>query len=377
MGASEDQEQDGPGGPPDASIGLDAVMRLPHLRLATLLIEAGERDPALRRTLQTEIRGMPPRSNDDTMVGDSPAMRQVFERIRRFAATDSPVLVTGESGTGKELAARAIHERSPRAGGPFVAINCAALPPSLIASELFGHEKGAFTGAVGRKIGLIERADRGTLFLDEVGDLPVETQGHLLRFLQDMTLLRVGSTQHVRVDARILSATNVPLADAIRERRFREDLYYRLAVLELRLPPLRERDGDVELLATYILRSVSRELARSISGFTADALAAMHRHDWPGNVRELISAVRRAVVMAGGHWITAEDLDLPQHAARETLPEPREDAAACHPREALLRALEEANGNVAAAARRLQVSRVTIYRMLKRHGIARTGTELD
>jgi hypothetical protein len=203
----------------------DALLRLPPRRLAVLLSGASERDPSLRRLLADELRSLPPPADGDMMVGESPAMQLVFDRIRRFAATESPVLIAGESGTGKELAARAMHERSARAGGPFVAINCAALPPSLIASELFGHEKGAFTGAVGRKIGLIERAHGGTLFLDEVGDLPGETQGHLLRFLQDLTLLRVGGTQQLRVDARILSATNVPLAEAIRERRFREDLF--------------------------------------------------------------------------------------------------------------------------------------------------------
>jgi DNA-binding NtrC family response regulator len=346
----------------------DALLRLPPRRLAVLLSGASERDPSLRRLLVDELRSLPPPADGDTMVGESPAMQLVFDRIRRFAATESPVLIAGESGTGKELAARAMHERSARAGGPFVAINCAALPPSLIASELFGHEKGAFTGAVGRKIGLIERAHGGTLFLDEVGDLPGETQGHLLRFLQDMTLLRVGGTQQLRVDARILSATNVPLAEAIRERRFREDLFYRLAVLELRMPPLRERGRDIELLATFFLRGVSRELARSISGFSPDALAVLRAHPWPGNVRELVSAVRRAVVMSAGPWITASDLDLPARAA--VTPPPPAEAPPADPRATLLRALDEANGCVADAARRLRVSRVTVYRMLKRHGIA-------
>jgi sigma54-dependent transcription regulator len=205
------------------------------------------------------------------MVGGSPAMRQVFEMIRRFALCDAAVLVTGETGTGKELVAKAIHERSSRRAGPFVAVNCAAMPVTLIASELFGYERGAFTGAFARKLGLIERADKGTLFLDEIGDLPAESQGHLLRFLQEGLIVRVGGHKTISVDVRIIAATNVRLAEAISAGRFRDDLFYRLNVLTLAMPPLREREGDIELLARFFLRMAAKELDRDVTGFDESA----------------------------------------------------------------------------------------------------------
>jgi DNA-binding NtrC family response regulator len=307
------------------------------------------------------------------MVGSSPAMLDVFARIRRYAPSDAPVLITGESGSGKELAARAIHERSGRAGGPFIAVNCAALPAALIASELFGHEKGAFTGAVARRIGFVEQAHKGTLFLDEIGDLPMELQGYLLRFLQDSMITRIGGTETVRVDVRILSATNVPLDGAIRKREFREDLFYRLAVLTLRMPALRERGDDVELLATYLLREVARDLRREVEGFTPAALSAIRAHPWPGNVRELISVVRRAVVMADGALIDADRLGLDERrgAAEPAVAAPSRPRAGSPEEGAVLRAaLARCSGNVSIAARSLGVSRMTLYRMLKRHGLA-------
>src|SRR5690349_6706372 len=209
------------------------------------------------------------------MVGESPAMLEVFDQIRKFAACDVPVLITGESGTGKELVARAIHHHSARAAGPFVALNCAAVPATLIASELFGYEKGAFTGAVARKHGHIEHAHRGTLFLDEIGDMPIDLQGLLLRFLQEGEILRVGGRQPIKVDVRVVAATNVRLREAIAAGKLREDLYYRLNVLSIHLPPLRERDGDVEVLATYFLREICRELQRELQGFAPTAMATM------------------------------------------------------------------------------------------------------
>jgi transcriptional regulator with PAS, ATPase and Fis domain len=215
------------------------------------------------------------------MVGNSPAMLEVFEHIRRFAACDVPVLITGESGTGKELVARAIHDRSSRADGPFVALNCAAVPPTLIASELFGYEKGAFTGATARKHGHIEHAHRGTLFLDEIGDMPIDLQGLLLRFLQEGEILRVGGRQPIKVDVRVVAATNVRLREAIAAGKLREDLYYRLNVLTIELPPLRERDGDVEVLAAYFLREIARELQRDLPGFTPQAMAALLSYPGP------------------------------------------------------------------------------------------------
>src|SRR6516165_709205 len=242
--------------------------------------------------------GAPSNSSTIFMVGNSPPMQEVFEQIRRFAACDVPVLITGESGTGKELVARAIHDHSRRAGGPFVALNCAAVPATLIASELFGYEKGAFTGATARRHGHIEHAHQGTLFLDEIGDMPIDLQGLLLRFLQEGEILRVGGRQPIKVDVRIVAATNVRLREAIAAGKLREDLYYRLNVLTIHLPPLRERSGDIEILATYFLREIGRELGRELSGFTPAAMAAMLSYPWPGNVRELIATMRRAVVLA-------------------------------------------------------------------------------
>jgi DNA-binding NtrC family response regulator len=315
------------------------------------------------------------------MVGNSPAMREVFEQVRRFAACDVPVLITGESGTGKELVARAIHDHSSRAAGPCVALNCAAVPATLIASELFGYEKGAFTGAVGRKHGHIEHAHRGTLFLDEIGDMPIDLQGLLLRFLQEGEILRVGGRQPIKVDVRVVAATNVRLREAIADGKLREDLYYRLNVLSIHLPPLRERDGDVEVLATYFLREICRELQRELQGFAPTAMATMLAYPWPGNVRELIATIRRAVVLANGSLIEAADLRLeparlaaparPKPLARngraEILPRPARGSGA--ERDAILRAIEESRFNMTRAARSLGVSRATFYRMLQRNRI--------
>ncbi|WP_287981595.1 sigma-54-dependent Fis family transcriptional regulator [Acidiphilium sp.] len=302
---------------------------------------------------------------DRVMVGQSPAMLRTFELIRRFAPVDAPVLITGETGTGKELAARAIHDRSNACDGRFVAINCAALPASLIASELFGYEKGAFTGAAARRVGLIEMADGGSLFLDEIGDLPLELQGHLLRFLQEGQIFRLGGREPVSVRTRVIAATHVDLHRAIEDGRFREDLFYRLNVLQIEMPPLRARDGDIELLAMVVLRSAVRELGLAIDGFSPEALAALRRHGWPGNVRELVSTVRRAAVMASGRLIEAADLALP--APRE----PARQRVATGPhgaidREAVLAALARCGQNRARAARELGIARVTLYRVLQR-----------
>lgn len=315
------------------------------------------------------------------MVGNSPAMLEVFEQIRRFAACDVPVLITGESGTGKELVARAIHERSSRAAGPYVALNCAAVPPTLIASELFGYEKGSFTGASARKNGHIEHAHRGTLFLDEIGDMPIDLQGLLLRFLQEGEILRVGGRQPIKVDVRVVAATNVRLRDAIAAGKLREDLYYRLNVLSLHLPPLRERDGDVEVLATYFLRQIGHELGRELRGFTPAASAAILSYPWPGNVRELIATIRRAAVMANGPSVDVPDLrlDPPPLSAPPTVrvaprqiraraasrPKPGSDAE----REAILQALQESSFNMTRTAQLLGVARATLYRMLQRNRI--------
>lgn len=315
------------------------------------------------------------------VVGNSAAMREVFEQIRRFAVCDVPVMITGESGTGKELVARAIHDHSHRAGGPYVAINCAAVPASLIASELFGYEKGAFTGANTRKHGQIEHAHGGTLFLDEIGDMPIELQGHLLRFVQEGEIVRVGGRDPIKVDVRIIAATNVRLRDAITAGRLREDLYYRLNVLSLHLPPLRERKGDVEVLATYFIRQIAQELQRPLRGFTPAALAKLQAHNWPGNVRELIATLRRAAVLADGDQITEDDLrlenghitpHLAERAAERDAPHGhhhRSDPGSLAERQAVMIALEENRFNITKASHALGVSRVTFYRMLRRNNI--------
>ena len=303
------------------------------------------------------------------MVGNSPAMRAVNAAIDKIARSDASALIQGESGTGKELVARAIHERSARAGGPFVALNCAALPPGLIGSELFGHEKGAFTGALVRKIGRIEAAGGGSLLLDEIGDLPIELQGHLLRFLQERTIDRIGGTRPIEVDVRVIAATNVDLTKAQAEGRIREDLFYRVNVLTIELPPLSQRGDDVELLARYYLERFARELRRPMLGFRDSALRVLRAYAWPGNVRELISCTQRAAVMAEGRWVTIADLGLdgmePSSQDRPTLQEARADLEKRMVREAL----EQSGRSVQAAARQLGVSRMTLYRLLERHDI--------
>lgn len=324
------------------------------------------------------------------IVGSSPAMLEVFDQIRRFAAHDLPVLITGESGTGKELVARAIHRTSRRASGPSMALNCAALPASLIASELFGYEKGAFTGAVARRPGYIEHAQGGTLFLDEIGDMPFDMQGYLLRFLQEGEIVRVGGRTPIRVDARVITATNVPLRTAVAAGKLREDLYYRLNVLTLDLPPLRERGGDVELLATHLLRTIERELGQHAPphDFSPCAIAAIRAHRWPGNIREMIATLRRAVILAKGPRIGEADLRLEPVAGRaEAFAEPmgpgkarrqaldgsgpaRPEPGSPEEREAILSALRSNRHNVTRAATALGVSRVTFYRMLRRNGIS-------
>jgi transcriptional regulator with PAS, ATPase and Fis domain len=281
--------------------------------------------------------------------------------------TDEPVLITGESGTGKELLARAIHDGSNRASGPFVALNCAAIAPGLVASELFGYEKGAFTGAATRTLGQIEHAKGGTLFLDEIGDMPVDLQGHLLRFLQEGQIRRVGGRESLNLDVRIVSATNVRLRQAIAEGRFREDLFYRLNVLTLPVPPLRERREDIPLLAHHFLHIATRDFGRDVDGFSAEAMAALLHHRWPGNVRELMSVVRRAVVISDGTLIEAAALDGLEE--RLILPPAMPRPGSAEERAALLATLERTNENVTSTAESLCVSRVTLYRMLRRHGI--------
>ena len=304
---------------------------------------------------------------DDEMVGTCDAMQQLFRTIRKVANTDAAVFIAGESGTGKELTAVAIHERSPRRNEPFVAINCGAIPHHLLQSELFGYERGAFTGANQRKIGRVEAASGGTLFLDEIGDLPLESQASLLRFLQEGRIERLGGRESIPVDVRVISATHVDLEGAMRDGRFRADLFHRLCVLRIDEPPLRSRGKDIEILAHHILHKFKTDSARRIRGFAPSAIEAMHKYNWPGNVRELINRVRRAIVMAEGKLIGADDLDLAQFTEQETmtLAQARETAEKRAIETALLRHRHRLN----EAATDLGISRVTLYRLMGAHGL--------
>lgn len=300
----------------------------------------------------------------------SPVMRATLSCVRKYAPVDLPVLITGETGSGKEVAARTLHGLSARRGGPFVAINCGALPLNLVQSELFGHERGAFTGASARRIGHFEAAAGGTVFLDEIGDLPLEAQTSLLRFLQEGTVERVGSSHPLKLDVRVLAATHVDLERAVTQGRFREDLYYRLNVLRLQMPALREREGDVELLAQHFLDAFRLRHPTRARAFHSDARRALRAFAWPGNVRELLNRVQRAAVVAEGSLVTPADLDLSvaqsHNGNRSSLDDSRESAEY----EAVLSCLRQSQFNISECARRLNVSRVTIYRLCKKHGLA-------
>lgn len=322
---------------------------------------------ALRRTVLSTAAA-PVAREMPLILGNSRASRDLLWRIRRVAEVDAPVLITGESGSGKELAAQYIHRASSRAAHPFVAVNCGAIPGSLIQSELFGHEKGSFTGADRDKRGIVEAANGGTLFLDEIGDLSRELQVTLLRFLQEKTITRVGSARPIHVDVRVVAATHVALERAVVRGDFREDLYYRLNVLSVYVPPLRERADDIEVLAQHFFRKFEAEKSARLAGFSDRAIAAMRAHRWPGNVRELINRVRRAMVMAPGRLITPPDLGLDAGAAAgaaAALDEARTHAE----QSAIAASLARAGGNVTAAAKHLRVSRMTLYRLMAKHGL--------
>jgi two-component system NtrC family response regulator len=305
------------------------------------------------------------------IVGTSSAMCEVFDLVRKVAKTDLPVLITGETGTGKELTARAIHEQSLRKQGPFVPINCGAIPETLLESELFGHEQGAFTGAVRRKKGRLEGAAGGTLLLDEAGDLLSSLQVKLLRFLQEGTFERVGGEETLHVDARIIGATNVDLKAAIEKNRFREDLYYRLGVVQIHLPPLRERGEDTLLMAMRFLRYAADSNRRAIWGYTSEALQAIRSYHWPGNVRELSNRVRRAVIMAEGREITPHDLGLTREATQEG-GDSLDSLKVAQRRievEMIVKGIRMHRGNLTRVARDLDVSRTTLYRKLREYNL--------
>jgi two-component system NtrC family response regulator len=301
------------------------------------------------------------------MVGESEALQRVFALVQRVAPTDATVLVLGENGTGKELVAHAIHEASRRRDRPFIPIHCGAIPETLLESELFGHERGAFTDAYRMREGKLELADGGTIFLDEIGELPVHLQVKLLRFIQDHVIERVGGREPLKVDARVVAATNRDLQAAIANGSFREDLYYRLSVLTIQVPPLRERGDDIRILAEFFLDFYARHHKRRIKGFTRSALRAIQAHRWPGNVRELENRVQRGVIMARDAYLRPEDVELaePVGDSPRTLQDARDQAE----RALLVEALTRNAGNITRAARDIDVSRPTLHDLLRKHGI--------
>jgi two-component system response regulator HydG len=307
-------------------------------------------------------------------------MRRVLEQVRKVAVTDATVLVLGESGTGKELVARAVHEGSPRRDRPFVSISCAAIPEGLLESELFGHEKGAFTGAIRRKLGRFELAHEGTLFLDEVGEIPPAVQVKLLRVLQERRFERVGGEETVEVDVRVISATNRDLTRMVAEGRFREDLFYRLNVVPIELPPLRDRPGDVEELARWFVGQLSPRIGRKVTGLEPEALELLRRHRWPGNVRELENVIEQALVFAEGELVRTQDLPeairgapaaagLPVPSGDRSLTDILEDLE----RQLILAAYERARGVKAETARLLGIKPSALYYKLEKYGILKPG----
>lgn len=358
------------GRPPSLVMWVDELRRPPdETRLAVVAHAARLTAAHLERAFRPDAR---PESEPSMLIAESSAMRAVLDFVDRVAAVEATVLVLGESGTGKELVARSIHQRSSRAEGPFIAVNCGALPEGLIESELFGHEKGAFTGASVRRAGRFERAHRGTLFLDEIGDLPLAAQARLLRVLEDRSVERLGGRDSTDVDVRVVAATHRDLRSMVHDGRFREDLYYRLSVLVLELPPLRARPGDVELIARRFVEEAAHRARREVPGIAPGVLECLRRYEWPGNVRELRNAIERAVVLGRGPTIAEVDLPAEIRAASSgnapgklTLPLPLAELV----RLDVIAALEAAAGNKSKAARILGIDRATLYARLKDYGL--------
>jgi Nif-specific regulatory protein len=330
------------------------------------------------------------------IIGEAPPLRDVLQKVEQVAPTHSTVLLRGETGTGKELVAHAIHINSPREGKPFVRVNCAALAPGVLESELFGHEKGAFTGAVGRRPGRFELADGGTLFLDECGDLPIDVQVKLLRVLQEREFERVGGGETIRVDVRVVSATHRPLEQLISDGKFREDLYYRLNVFPITLPPLRERLEDLPRLVEHFVAKFNRVTGKAVRGFDTSALNALSHYAWPGNVRELENVVERAIIVARGDFVTAADLDFgrrsaaappagaswgvhapaatpatgtPLSALSSNVNQPLQARLHEQEKNEIVAAIDRNQGNIAGAARALGINRSTLYYRLRKHGL--------
>ncbi|WP_017664066.1 PEP-CTERM-box response regulator transcription factor [Porphyrobacter sp. AAP82] len=327
----------------------------------------------LRAIEQENRRLVASSSADKTVLGrmitGAPEMVKVARTIERVARTNVSVMLLGASGTGKELLAKGLHEASDRAGGPFIAINCAAIPENLLESELFGHEKGAFTGAVKTTEGKIESADGGTLFLDEVGDIPLPLQVKLLRFLQERTIERVGGRRAIPVNTRVVCATHQDLEGMIAGGAFREDLFYRLAEIVVRIPGLAERYGDPVLLAKAFLKRFAAEMNPAVTGFAPDALAAIDAHDWPGNVRELENRIKRAVIMADGKLVNAEDLDLADREDQDAQLLNLKAAREATDRRVIRHALSRSEGNISSTAKLLGISRPTLYDLLKQYDL--------
>ena len=324
-----------------------------------------------RLYLESEIRNENP---FEDVIGDSPALRHALQQVEIVAGTDSTVLLLGETGTGKELIARAIHDRSRRRERTLVKINCAAIPSGLLESELFGHERGAFTGAIAQKIGRFEVADRGTLFLDEVGDIPLELQTKLLRVLQEQEFERIGSTRTIKVDVRLIAATNRDLRAMVEEHRFRDDLYYRLNVFPIRLPALRERPEDIPALVRYFVQKLARPMGRQVEVIPRKALDALQRYPWPGNVRELANFVERAIILSPGRSLEVPLNELQSRHAPVTHTEREEMTLRGAERAHILRALEETGwvlGGPKGAAARLGIKRTTLQYRMQRLGISR------
>ena len=307
------------------------------------------------------------------MIGQCREMEEVFSTIRKVASSDVSVLVQGESGTGKELVAKAIHAMSLRKEGPFIPINCGAIPDNLLESELFGYEKGAFTGAHAQLQGKVEYAHQGTLFLDEIGELPANLQVKILRFLQEKSLQRVGGREDIHVDARIIAATNIDISKAIQEGAFREDLYYRIGVITVKLAPLRERGDDIVLLSKYFLDRFGKQLNKKVRGFSTSSLDLMRSYEWPGNVRELENRIQRAVIMADSSLLEPRALGFAEEVERKRLASPEvrslREARDVVEREMIETAIGRHRGNIARAAGELGISRPSLYDLLKKHGL--------
>jgi DNA-binding NtrC family response regulator len=363
--------------PLDIDLALGTVARaIRHMELqreVELLRQQRFKDRSLEDINETEEGSKP------QLVGNSPAWIEIFKNIGRVAATDVGVLLLGESGTGKEVVARTIHENSARSRRPFIILNCAALPSELLESELFGHERGAFTGAIAQKRGKFEAADGGTIFLDEIGELPLSLQPKLLRVLQEHTFERVGGTASVHTDVRVIAATNRPLEDDVEQKTFRADLFYRLNAFTVCLSPLRERQSDILPLAEYFLARYAKRNRSASTGLTADAAAALQSYSFPGNVRELEHLVERAAVKAGGRAITAEQIQEELSKAKNPAPGaldiqsaaalPFHDAVASWERHLIREALKAAHGNKSDAARRLGIHRRLLYEKLTQFGM--------